>query len=110
MNVTRAVPRETPVLRALANPAVTGSNTIVAAVAGRKIRVLSVTVLSSAINSIKFMSAATDITATYAFAANGGMVQDFNEHGWCETVAGEALNMNLTASAQVGVTIQYMLV
>lgn len=108
-NVIRAVPLNTPILRAFANPAAATDNTVVAAVAGQKIRVLSMAIISSAINSVKFRSNATDISATHAFAANGGMVLDFNEHGWFETATGEAFNANLTAANQVGISIQYVL-
>lgn len=107
-NVTRAVPLQTPVLRAFANPAGLGSNAVVAAVTGKKIRVLSAVIISASANSIKFLTAAADLSALFAFAANGGLVLDFNEHGWFETNAGEALNINLSAAAAVGVSIQYM--
>lgn len=106
-NVIRAVPLQTTVLRTFANPASLGDNSIVAAVSGKKIRVISASIVSASANSIKFRSGTTDISALYAFAANGGMVLDFNEHGWFETAAGEALQLNLSAAAAVGISIQY---
>lgn len=107
-NVTRAVPLTTPVLRSFGNPASIGANTLVAAVSGKKIRLLSAHMVSVGANSAKFVSGSTDIGGTFAFAANGGMVLDFNEHGWYETAAGEALVLNLSAATAVGISFQYM--
>jgi hypothetical protein len=33
----------------------------------------------------------------------------FNEHGWFQCNAGEALNINLGSAADVGVTVQYII-
>lgn len=95
------------VKRTFVNPASSGSNEVIAALTNNAIRVLSLALVSTSANTVKFMSAATDITAANALAANGGLVLPYMREGWFETASGEALNINLTASAQVGVTITY---
>lgn len=88
----------------------TGNTEVVAAVPGNKIVVKSVFVVTTLANSIKFQSATNDITATYPFGANGGMVLPLNEEGWFETAAGEALNVNMSVATSTGVTVSYKLV
>lgn len=107
-NVTRTTPLRTPNSNAFANASSIGSNAVVAAVAGARIRVLSVVLVSTLANSVKFMSASTDISATFPLAANGGVVLPFNEHGWFETAIGEALNLNMTAATATGVQVHYI--
>lgn len=100
---------EYTVVRAFADPVTLGSNAIVAAQgAGKTIRVLAVTVVAAAANSIRFLSAATSISALFALAANGGLVLARNRDGWIETAANEALNLNLSAGTAVGVQLTYV--
>lgn len=108
MNVTSASPRVTSHINAKLTSASSGSNEIVAAVAGVRYRVLAVVAVTTLANSIKFLSAATDISATFPLGANGGLVLPFNEHGWFETAAGEALNINLSVATSTGVQLQYV--
>jgi len=108
MNVTRTVPLKTPHTNAFITSASSGSNEIVAAVAGARYRVLSAVVVSTLANSVKFLSAATDISATFPLGANGGVVLPFNEHGWFETAVGEALNINLSVATSTGVQVHYI--
>ena len=109
-NVTRTVPLKSPHVNLGSNPAGIGDNSLVAAVTNAKIRVLSVVVVSTSANSVKFRSATIDISATFPLAANGGFVLPFNEHGWFETNVSEALQLNLTAAAAVGTQIQYIII
>jgi len=110
MNVTSAPPKNRTVLTAFANPASSGSNALIAApsTATVAIRVLSVALVTTGAQSVKFLTAATDISATFPLAANGGLVLPYNEHGWFQCAAGEALNINLSSASAVGVQIQYM--
>lgn len=110
MNVTSATPLESPIKRTFVNASSLGSTQVVAAAAGGRIRVFSVAAVAGGAASVKFQSAATDISATFALAANGGFVLPFNEHGWFETAVGEALNINLSAAVATGVSIQYQVV
>lgn len=107
-NVTRTTPLRTPNQNAFANPSSIGSNAVVAAVAGGRIRVLSAVIVSTLANSINFLSAAATISATFPLAANGGVVLPFNEHGWFETNIGEALNLNMTAATATAVQLHYI--
>ncbi len=107
-NVVRTSPLRTAHLNVGVTVSSIGSNTVVAAVAGARYRVLAVVAVSTLANSVKLMSAATDITATFPLGANGGLVLPFNEHGWCETAVGEALNVNLSAATSTGVQVHYV--
>lgn len=110
MNVTSTPPLNTPVRRIGVTAAGAGANALVSAEAGRRIRVLGLVAVTTAANSIKFQSATTDITGLFPLAANGGFTLPFNEHGWFETTAGEALNINLSAATSTGTQVVYMVV
>lgn len=107
-NVTRAVPLNTPHTNLGATPASSGATQLIAAVAGKKFRVLSLVMITTSANSVKFQSASTDITGLFPLGANGGFTLPFNEHGWFETAAGEALNINMSAASSTGVQLQYI--
>ena len=107
MNVVRVPPRETGVKNTFVTVTSLGSNEVIAAVAGRRIRVVGLAVITTLANAVKFMSAATDISATLPLGANGGVVLPFNEHGWFQTSEGEALNINLGTATSTGVQVVY---
>jgi hypothetical protein len=87
------------------------SGTVVAAVAGYKIRVLGFVVSALGATAIKFQSAATtDISLTMSLAATSGFVVPQNPVGWFETVVSEALTLNMTVATTVGVQVIYALV
>jgi len=88
----------------------TDGTAIVAAVSGAKIRVVAVHAVAGGAVTLSLKSASTKITADKALAANGGMVLPMNEYGWCETVAGEALNIGLGGAVSVGIDVCYVLV
>jgi hypothetical protein len=96
------------VKRVFGNPAASGNNQIVAAVTGRKIRVLAASLLAVLANTATFRDGTVAISADVALAANGGMVLPFNPHGWFETGVGQPLNLGLTAAAAVGVNVVYI--
>lgn len=106
----QALPTSTTALVAIANPAAAGATGLVAAVAGKKIRVLALLAVTTLANNIKLQSGNTDITGLFPLAANGQLPLPFNEHGWCETVAGAALNINLSAATATGVQLVYTLI
>ena len=107
-NVTRAVPAVSPHKNLGVNIAGAGATTLVAAVANAKYRVLGVSVITNAANTVYFSSNTTAISATFPLGTNGGMVLPFNEHGWFETNFGEALELNTTAATTAGVQIHYI--
>lgn len=86
-----------------------GATAIVAAVTSRKIRVLSYDYQVNGAVNVKWQSASTDLTGLYYNAAAGdGKVNGFNPLGWFETVAGEALNINLSGAVAVGGVLHYI--
>jgi hypothetical protein len=89
-----------------------GASTVVAAVSGKKIRVIGFRLSASAAVNVKFQShvTPTDLTGLAYYAANGGEVVPKNEYGWFETVAGEALDLNLSAAVAVGGSLAYVTV
>jgi len=88
-----------------------GGTTIVAATAGLRVRVMSLQLIASAAVNVKWQSHVlpTDLTGLAYMAANGGYVLPFNETGWFWTLAGEALDINLSAAVPVGGSLTYTL-
>jgi hypothetical protein len=93
----------------LANPASASDNEIVAAVSGKKIRVLAAVLgPNAAANGATFKSAATAIDALRTIPIGGTYQLPYAPHGWFETVAGEALNLALTGANACGVLVTYI--
>lgn len=87
-----------------------GVTQVVAAVGGKKIRVLSWTLVCSGAVNVKWQSAVTptDLTGLHYFAANGGASPAFDPFGHFQTLTGEALNINLSGATAVGGSLQYV--
>lgn len=99
------------ILSAPINISSSGNNTIVSAVAGKKIIVLGyVTVCAGAVSVRWQSSGGTILDGPCAFAANGGAAPPMAECGHFETVAGEGLVINLGGAVQVGGHVVYGLV
>lgn len=94
--------------RAFANATASGDTTVLAAQTGKAIRVLSVYAHSSATVVVKFKSGSTTISSDKKLATNGGFVLPYNPQGWYQTNADEALVINLSALANVGVDITWI--
>lgn len=88
----------------------TTNGTVVAAVAAKKIRVLSLVALcGNAATNLGFTSDTTAISPTFQNGANSGMVLTDNPRGWFETTSGEALNGTTSASGvTTGVHVVYV--
>lgn len=105
---------ELAVKRAFANVAASSTDaSVVDAVAGKKIRVLSVYVVAGVIATTlifnsKPAGAGTAISATLANGANGGEVLPHNDHGWFETTAGEGLTVTTGAGSTTGLGVTYI--
>lgn len=95
---------------ALISTSANGASQVVAAVASRHIRVLSGFLVASAATNVKFQShvTPTDVTGLMNFALNGGAVLPYNPLGNFQTIAGEALDINLSAANAVGGAITYV--
>lgn len=86
-----------------------GDNTIVPAVTGKKIVVKGVVVVAAGTVSVKWRSGSTDKTGAVPLVANGGYVLPVSTVGWLETVAGEALVLNLSGAVLAAGHIVYTL-
>lgn len=99
-------------LRALISTSASGTSQVVAATANKKIRVLTGFLVAAAAVSVKFQSAITptDLTGAMPFATNGGLAIPYSDLGQFETIAGEALSINLSGAVAVGGAITYVTV
>ena len=98
------------VKRAVIHANTSGNNTIVAAVSGKKIRVIQLVLVVAGAMTVRFESAAdgTALTGQMAFAANGGMAPPFTPPGYFETASGELLNLELSAATYVDGWLLYI--
>lgn len=100
-----------PVKRVFVNATGTGDTAVVSAVADRRIRVLSFSVIATLLNTVHFRGATTPISATMpiaAAAASGGYVRPHEPHGWFQTAVGVALNVNMSVATATGVDVTYI--
>ena len=107
-------------LRVIIQTSSSGATTLVAAPAATlvggtstnlQIRCTSLFLMGASANNVKFQSHVTgDLTGLMYLAANGGFVLPYNERGWFATVAGEALDINCSASTAVGGVLHYVVV
>jgi hypothetical protein len=104
-------PLRLDIKRAVIDHATSGDNTIVPAVTGKKIRVLSFCFQAAGAVTVRFESTAGGTALTGQMtqgAAGDGQVRNYNPLGWFETVAGELLNMELSAAVSVDGDLQYI--
>jgi hypothetical protein len=81
---------------------------VVAAVPGKKIRVLQYKVVVDAAMTVKFQSgASTDLTGAMPFAANGGSSDPYSPVGLFETAVGEKLNVVLVGAGNIAGHLSY---
>jgi len=87
-----------------------GNNTIVAAVTGKKIRVLAYVIVHTLAVTAKFKSstAGTDLTGAMPAGINGTVQAPFCPVGYFETASGEALTLVLGGAVAVGGHITYV--
>jgi hypothetical protein len=92
------------------NASTSGNTTVVAAVASKRIYIISMEFLCAGAVTVEWQSNAggTVICKGQAFPDNGGKVLPFNPGGWGATEAGQLLNVNLSAAVQVSGSIQYV--
>jgi hypothetical protein len=100
------------VMRAVIDAATSGDNTLVAAVTGKRIRVLDIVVISAGTMTIRFESGAsgTALTGQMTTAAGTGFAPGYNPVGHFETAAGQLLNMELSAATSADGWLVYVLV
>ncbi len=90
--VTALTPQFAPI-----SASASGDNTVVAAVAGKKIRVLKYTILANGTVAVKFRSpSVADLTGLMTLGTNSGVGGAFCPIGLFETAAGDPLIVNLS--------------
>lgn len=87
-----------------------GASQVVAAVGGKKIRVLRWSLVCNGAVNVKWQShvTPTDLTGLHYFSANGGISEPYCKVGHFETVSGEALDINLSGAIAVGGSLTYV--
>lgn len=102
--------------------AASGDNEVIAAVAGKKIRILGLVIVAAGAVTVYFKSGSTaicgDATNPMSLAANGGFVLPtppayptaLAPSGYMQTSAGEAFNMTLGGAVSVGGCVVYELI
>lgn len=96
--------------RKVIDHAVSGDNEIIAAVAGAKLRVLNFALVAAGAVTARFESAAggTALTGQMQIGANGLFTPGYDPAGHFETVAGEALNLELGSAVSVDGWLTYV--
>lgn len=97
--------------RAVIDTATSPDTTIVAAVTGKKIRVLACfLIMTGTATTIRFESGTggTALTGQMTPSSGGGFVLPFNPVGWFETADTELLNLELGAAQSVDGVLVYV--
>ncbi len=87
-----------------------GDNTLVAAVAGKNIRVLAYVLVASAAVTARFEDGAggAALSGQMQLGANGGVSAGFNPAGWFETSDNTLLNLELSGATSVDGHVTYV--
>lgn len=95
---------------AIIDAATSGDNTLLAAVASKKIRVLSLFMVSAGTVNARFESGAggTALSGQMNLIANSGFVLPYNPVGWFETASNTLLNLELSAAISVDGSFVYV--
>jgi len=97
-------------LWAIIDAATSGDNTLVAAVSGRRIRVLALFLVSAGTVNVRFEDGAggTALTGQMNLVANTGFVLPYNPAGWFQTGTNTLLNLELSAAISVDGALTYI--
>jgi hypothetical protein len=95
---------------AIIDAATSGDNTLVSAVASKKLRVLSAFMVAAGAVNARFESGAggTALTGQMNLTTNRGFVLPFNPVGWFETAANTLLNLELSGAVSVDGSLVYI--
>lgn len=91
---------------AVVSASTSGDTQVVAAVSGKKIRVVAFALVAAGTVNVKFKRSTTDITGSMRLVEAGGIAHAF-AGGLFETGVNQALVINLSASVQVGGYVVY---
>lgn len=97
---------------AVIDAAASGDNTLVAAVSGKRIRVLAAVIIAAGAVTVRFESGAggTALTGQMNLTTNSGFTLPFNPEGWFQTVAAALLNIELGGAVSVDGCLTYVLI
>lgn len=95
---------------AVIDAATSGDNTLISAVASKKIRVLAVFLIAAGTVTARFESGAggTALTGQMNLIANTGFVLPFSPVGWFETAVNTLLNLELSGAVSVDGSLVYV--
>lgn len=87
-----------------------GNNTLVAAVANRKIRVLAIMLIAAGTVNVRFESGAggAGLTGQMQLTAQVGFVLPFSPVGWFETFPSQLLNLELSDTISIDGCLVYV--
>jgi hypothetical protein len=93
--------------------ATSGDNTIVAAVTGKKIRVVSLYLHAAGDVDVYVVDGANNdmigkSTQALDLTTNSGCVLPYNPGGWAETASGQTLDINLGGNVRVAGVLSYV--
>jgi len=89
------------------NQTASGDLTIIPAVAGKVIRVYRVFLMSSVAGMLTPKDGATAFCGPLPFAANGGLIMDFDGEPWFTCTSGNAFVINMSAAGQLSGRVGY---
>lgn len=106
------MPIQSEVQYAVVDHAASGDNTLVAAVTGKKIRVVAFLLVAAGTVTARFESGAggTALTGQMSMGSGSRISAPYNPAGWLETVAGQLLNLELSGAVSVDGMLGYVLV
>lgn len=102
------------VLRATVNTASAGDVTVVAAVAGQAVYVLSMMLQTCDTTTVEFKDGTTAVTTCGPFTGAAAVSSEFKldqrpwTQAWVTTTAGNALKVNNSAAKQITMVIEYI--
>lgn len=101
---------ESAPVRVVIDHATSGDNTLVAAIAGKKIRVLDLMLVAAGTVNVRFESGAggTALTGVINLTAQAGFAPGFNPAGHFEAAAGQLLNLELSGAVSVDGWLVYV--
>lgn len=84
-----------------------GSNQVIAGIAGQIIRVWKIFFIVSATTAITYQDGSNAVSGALGFSANEGMVLDFDTKPWVTCGISNAFNLNSSNAVQVSGTVYY---
>jgi hypothetical protein len=97
-----------PVKTAFSNPAASGDNVVVAAVAGKKVLIIEYDLIANGAVNAFFKDGSSAISSTKYLVANTGIARPSRRILFGNAAVNTAININLSAAIAVGVQVWYI--